>query len=319
MAAIPLVYWPRIPLARKPITERLTAEPGVRLTVAESPDELDAALPGAAGLILADAGPEEARRVLDRIEATRDSFRWMQFVTAGRDGFEAAGLPAGVEVNGPGLGVSPVVAEHAVALLLALMRQIPAAASATAAARWDRGLMARMQSLEGRRVAIYGTGRIGGEIARRAGAFGSEVVGISRSGRPAEGFERVLAAADAGAEAGGFDVVIAALPLTEATAGMFDDAFFAGLKPAAVFVNVARGGVVDQPALIRALEGGRLAGAALDVAEPEPLPAGDPLWQAPNLLITAHLSGAGSPASQARIVDEILGNFRRLTAAGRFA
>lgn len=319
MAEIPLVYWPRIPLARKVIIERLTAEPNVRLTVVESPEELETALPGAAGLILADAAADVARRVLDRIEATRGSFRWMQFVTAGRDGFEAAGLPEGIEVNGPGLGVSPVVAEHAMALLLALMRQIPAVARATADADWNRGLMPGMQSLEGRRIAIYGTGRIGSEISRRAGAFGAEIVGVSRSGRPAEGFDRVLGSADADAARASFDVVIAALPLSEDTAGMFDAAFFAALKPGAVFVNIARGGVVDQPALIGALQDGSLAAAGLDVTEPEPLPPGDPLWKAPNVLISAHLSGAGSPASQARIGDEILGNFRRLAAAGRFA
>lgn len=319
MTGIPLVYWPRIPLARKVIVERLTAEPDVRLTVVESPEELDAALPGAAGLVLADAAADVARRVLDRIEATRATFRWMQFVTAGRDGFEAAGMPEGIEVNGPGLGVSPVVAEHAMALLLGLMRQIPAVAEATADADWNRGLMPGMRSLEGRRIAVYGTGRIGGEISRRARAFGAEIVGVSRSGRPAEGFDRVLASADAEAERASFDVVIAALPLTGDTAGMFDAAFFAALKPGAVFVNVARGGVVDQPALIGALRSGSLAAAGLDVTEPEPLPPGDPLWKASNVLISAHLSGAGSPASQARIGDEILGNFRRLAAAGRFA
>ena len=319
MVEVPLIYWPRIPLARKLIIEKLSAEPGVRLTVAESLDEAIAKLPGAAGLILADTAPDQARRVLDAIEATRDSFRWMQFVTAGCEGFEAAGMPEGVEVTGPGLGVSPVVAEHAIALLLALLRQIPAAAAATAAANWDRSLLAKMQSLEGRRMAIYGTGRIGREIARRARPFGVEVVGMSRSGSAVEDFDQVIAAADAAVALGSFDVVIAALPLTKDTALMFNAAYFAALKPGAIFVNVARGGVVDQPALISALESGHLAAAALDVAEPEPLPRDHPLWKAPNLLVTAHLSGAGSPASQARITNEILGNFRRLLAAGRFA
>ncbi|WP_173932450.1 NAD(P)-dependent oxidoreductase [Chelativorans sp. Marseille-P2723] len=319
MAKVSLVYWPRLPLARKAITEKLAAEPGVRLTISENLNEVIAALPGAAGLILSDADKIQARRVLEAIAATRDSFRWIQFITAGRDGFEAAGLPEGVEVTGPGLGVSPVVAEHAMALLLALMRQIPAAAASTAAAEWNRNLMSQMQSLEGRTIAIYGTGRIGREIARRARPFGTELVGISRSGSAVQDFDRVVAAHDASGALSGFDVVIAALPLTDETARMFDEAFFSALKPGAIFVNIARGRLVDQHALIQALESGHLSAAALDVADPEPLPGDDPLWKAPNLLVTAHLSGAGSQPSQARIANEVLGNFRRLSAAGRFA
>lgn len=313
-----IVYWPRIPLAKQLILSRFGARADVDLVVCDGVDAMPDALAGAQGMILADTGADEARRIVGMIGAA-GTVRWMHFVTAGCEGFDAAGMPESVAVTKPGLGVSPGVAEHAMALLLGIVRQLPAVAAATVAQNWDRGLGPAMRSVEGMRLAVVGTGRIGREIARRAAGFDCEVIGVARRAREEPGFARVVAIRDAGALWPEVDAVIAAVPLTDETHGLFGRAFFEGLKPGAFFVNVARGGVVDQDALADALRSGSLAGAGLDVTEPEPLPSDSPLWACPNTLISAHLSGAGNVQNQQRIAGDVTENFERLLRDGLFA
>src|ERR1022692_2008180 len=121
-----VVYWARLQLARRQILDALQAVPGAELTVVETLADLLAALNGAEALILYDAPPEQARQVLDALAAPDHTVRWMHFLTAGREGFDAVGLPAGVAVTTPAGCVSPTVAEHAMTLLLALVRRVPA-------------------------------------------------------------------------------------------------------------------------------------------------------------------------------------------------
>src|SRR5690606_16792436 len=110
------------------------------------------------------------------------------------------------------------------------------------------------------------------------------------------------------------DAVMVTIALTAETHHMFGERVIAACKPGALLVNVARGGLVDQTALAAALGSGQLGGAGLDVVDPEPLPASDPLWQVPNLIISPHFAGAGSPASQARLAAGAAANLQRLIA-----
>jgi phosphoglycerate dehydrogenase-like enzyme len=313
-----IVYWPRIALARKLIIERLSTVPGTELVVAETLPAVLEALPGAAGLVTADAPAEEARQVVRSLEGPARSVRWLHFVSAGQEGFLAAGIPPRLAVTHPGGAVSPTVAEHAMALMLALARRIPDVHTAAQRGKWDRSMAARCTSLEGQNLAIVGFGSIGQEIAKRARGFGMTITAVNRSGQPhplADATHPLSELRDALAAA---DVVAVAIALTTDTSRLIDRDAFSAMKPNALFINIARGGVVDQVALRNALETGLIAGAGLDVTEPEPLPDGDPLWSAPNIIISGHFAGAGSMKSQQRLADGARENLVRLITGQPF-
>jgi glyoxylate reductase len=189
------------------------------------------------------------------------------------------GIPVG---NTPDV-LTDATADLAFALLLALARGIVDGAGQVREGRWRTWEPAKDlgADLGGATLGIVGRGRIGEAVARRAEGFGMEIVHSSRSsGIP---FPELLERAD---------FVSLHVPLTPETRHLMDDDAFARMKPTAYLVNSARGGVVDQDALRRALESGAIAGAALDVTTPEPLPADDPLLAAPNLLVVPHLGSA---------------------------
>ena len=189
------------------------------------------------------------------------------------------GIPVG---NTPDV-LTDATADLAFALLLALARRIPEGAAQVRDGRWRTwepaaGLGA---DLAGATLGIVGRGRIGDAVARRADGFGMDVLASSRrSGVP---LEELLERAD---------FVSLHCPLTPATRHLIGTEALARMKPTAYLVNTARGGVVDQTALRLALIAGEIAGAALDVTEPEPLPADDPLLEAPNLLVVPHVGSA---------------------------
>jgi phosphoglycerate dehydrogenase-like enzyme len=176
-------------------------------------------------------------------------------------------------------------AELAMTLLLASLRGIPDFVRAQDHGHWQPVLR---PALADRTVLILGYGAIGAALERRLTGFEAEVVRVARTARPGvHGFEEIdelLPAAD---------VVVVIVPLTDQTRGLVDAGFLGRMKDGALLVNVARGAVVDTDALVAALHTGRIA-AALDVTDPEPLPAGHPLWSAPNLLVTPHVGGASS-------------------------
>ena len=146
--------------------------------------------------------------------------------------------------------------------------------------------------LEGKRLLVAGAGSIGSAIGALARAAGMKVAGVAGRRRTEDPvFGRVHGPADFHTLLGEADFAAIAAPLTEATRHMFNDAAFDALKPGARLINVGRGEIVDTDALLRALDSGRLAGAALDVFEEEPLPAGHPLWTCPNVMISAHMAG----------------------------
>ena len=204
------------------------------------------------------------------------------------------GIPVG---NTPDV-LTDATADLAFALLLALARRIPQGAAQVRDDEWrtwepaaDLGA-----DLAGATLGIVGRGRIGAAVARRAEGFGLEVLYSSRSsGVP---LEELLERSD---------FVSLHAPLTPETRHLVDDDALARMKPTALLVNTSRGGVVDQAALRRALIGGTIAGAALDVTDPEPLPADDPLLEAPNLLVVPHV-GSATVRTRARMAEMAVEN-----------
>lgn len=198
------------------------------------------------------------------------------------------------------------VAETAVAGLMALFRKMAELAVLQSKAEWVGGaLRPSMRLLHRQRALVLGGGAIGRQIGRILGGFECEVTTISRSQPP------TLAELDALLP--GADVVLAALPETDETVGIFSRERIGTMKPTAVLVNVGRGSAVDEPALIEALQSGRLAGAVLDVTAEEPLPAASPLWHLPNVLLTQHTAG-GYANEQPDKVPVFLNNLRRFRA-----
>ncbi len=189
---------------------------------------------------------------------------------------------------------SAAIAEHAIALALALAHGLDVFAKDTAEARWSPADAARahLEVLDGKTMLVVGLGGIGTEVARRAHALGMRIVATREHGH--EGPDFVSYVGEPGELlrlARGADVIVNTAPLTPETTGLFDARFFAVVKPTALFINVARGASLVTPALVKALDEHRLGGAGLDVVEPEPLPADHPLWRAPHVIVSPHISG----------------------------
>lgn len=191
---------------------------------------------------------------------------------------------------------SATIAEHVIAVTLALLRRLPRASRRQAEHVWAQNEFEAgpsIRTLRGARVLIVGLGSIGGEAGALAAAFGAVVVGIRRGAdgpRPG-GVSSVVTPDRLHDELPLADVVVLAAPQTAATVHLIGAPELALMKDDAVLVNVGRGSLVDEEALVRALEAGRLRGAALDVFEREPLPPGHPLWAREDVLVTPHVSG----------------------------
>lgn len=198
---------------------------------------------------------------------------------------------------------SATIAEHTIALMLALARGIDTFVLNTHRGRWSRDDAAatRMQVLTGKTLLVVGLGGIGTEVARRAHGIGMKVVATRGSSRTGPDFVSYVGLPE---EMPGLartaDVIVNAAPLTTETTGIFNAQFFRSLKPTALFLNVARGGSVVTEDLVAALEEGQIAGAGLDVVDPEPLPPDHPLWKAPNVIISPHVSSRSDVPSEAR-------------------
>lgn len=238
--------------------------------------------------------------------------RFVQLASSGIDGYPPWLLEAPLVATAAGTGAAPI-AEYVLAAMLLHAKRLPDLfAQADAPPTTTADLVARpLGSLDGGTVGLVGVGHIGVRVARLAAAFGMTVIAHRRSAAAAPDpaitlvpLDDLLARAD--------HLVLAA-PLTAETAGIIGAAALARVKRGVHLVNIARGGLVDQPALVAALADGRVGGATLDVTDPEPLPPSDPLWSAPNVRITTHVawSSAATPRRIFALFAENLGRFAR--------
>ncbi len=226
-----------------------------------------------------------------------ERLRLIQVLGAGVDGvLPAPDLPASVVLaNQRGMSAEPM-AEFGLTLVLALLKRLPLFVAAQREHAWRRALPARAA---GRTLGILGLGAIGAALAVRAAALGMRVIGTQREPKPHPAVACIEPPERSDVVLAESDVLVVLLPLTAETRGFLSGERIARMKPGALLVNLARGGIVDEAALVEALRSGRLGGAAFDVFAEEPLPAASPLWDAPNLWITPHMAG-GFP----EILDE---------------
>ncbi len=206
------------------------------------------------------------------------------------------------------------IAEHAFAMLLALTRQLVPLVENQRAHTWQASTRGRMRELTGNTMVVVGMGTIGSTIARRGAAFEMRVIGVDmQTVAPPPGVEAVWGIDRLDEALGIADVVVIATPQTHLTRGMMDARRIDLIKQDAYLIVISRGKIIDEAALIASLTEGRLAGAGLDVTYTEPLPANDPLWDAPNLILTPHCSAASTQTSE-RGMAIVRENMRRFVA-----
>ncbi|WP_369052740.1 D-isomer specific 2-hydroxyacid dehydrogenase family protein [Kineococcus terrestris] len=241
-----------------------------------------------------------------------DGVRWVQLPSAGIESWLSSGLVDGERTWTSAVGAySTQVAEHAVALLLAGVRGLGLAARRTT---WDEdGVGGPQTSLAGATVAIVGAGGIGTAMIPALDGLGARVLAVTRRGRPVDGAAETLPADRLGEVWERADHVVLAAPATAETRALVGADELAALGPRGWLVNIARGSLVDTDALVAALDTGAIAGAALDVTDPEPLPDGHPLWTHERALVTPHV--ANPPQLQAgALAERVAENVRRFAA-----
>lgn len=234
--------------------------------------------------------------------------RWVHTSTAGFDWALVPEIAAnGITLTRSAEAYSVPIGEFTVALILSLTKRLPELGHAQRQHLWASP---EPRETLGLRVGIIGAGAIGHQIAWRASALGMRVTGLQRTPRAQEHYERVLGADRLPELLAGSDVVVVACPLTSETRGLIGPRELALMPRGSYLINVARGPIVVTSALVEALTAGHLAGAALDALDTEPLPPDDPLWDAPDLVITPHTSFR-SPRNMERVVGEFEANLRR--------
>lgn len=282
---------------------------GLEVVAAATTDEAAAALEGADMLVVNPTLWDDA--LVDRLS----DGDWVQATSAGYAAFPVETFrERGITFTNAAGNYGPPVSEHVFALALAHARRLPGFFDAQADSRWARELSHDATDWAGRELTVYGLGDLGESVARRGRAFDMSVVGVKR--RPADydgclPADRVITpaamTADRLAET---DLLAVTVPLTPETRHSVDATVFRALPESAFVVNVARGSVVDEAALVSALRDGQIAGAGLDVFEEEPLPSDSPLWDLENVILTPHVGGR-SDRFVSRFVDLFLENFDR--------
>lgn len=278
------------------------------LTSMGSLDELKAAAPGV-NFVVVNGVEQMAKEAVDadaiasgdnlvcddRVLAAAKKLKWIAVYSAGVEA--CLGKPVlekgGITVTNMRAIAGPVMAEHSIALAYALARSLHVSMGRQATgAGWGGGFAgSQPQSLTGKTLLVAGLGGIGLEVAKRANALGMKVIATRNSSRDKPDFVSYVGLADElPTLIQQADVVVAALPLVPATTNLFDAKMFARMKKTAYFINVGRGGSVVTDDLVAALNSGTIAGAGLDVTEPEPLPRDHALWKAKNIIITPHMS-----------------------------
>jgi phosphoglycerate dehydrogenase-like enzyme len=293
------------------------AAPGVPIMVAPTPDS--------AAKILADADVYFGICIPAVVNAGKN-LQWIQLWSAGADpcagAIAASGRPV-LLTNAQAL-YGPQIAEHAMAFIFALVRRLNVYRDEQRAQQWSlpigdvravTGL--GIYELEGKNLLVIGLGGIGTEVARRAHAMGMRVRATRNTGREGPDYVEYVGLANEAVELTKWaDIVVNCTPLTPDTRGMFNIAFFSAMKPSAYFINVGRGESVVTADLVKALEARRIAGAALDVTDPEPLPRNHPLWSMPNVILTPH-NAVASDLVQTRALTLAAENLRRYLRGDR--
>jgi phosphoglycerate dehydrogenase-like enzyme len=241
------------------------------------------------------------------VAAVTEHVAWVHILAAGVDGIPLERMGGRTITCSRGAS-APAIAEFVLASMLAFEKHLPEVWVTRPPAEWN---VAPLGGLEGRTVGIIGLGAIGTEVARRAAAFDMQVLGVRRrAGAPVAGIEPCPDLPTLMARS---DHVVVAAPATADTRHLVGEVALAAVKPGAHLVNVARGSLVDQEALLRALDDGRLALASLDVVEPEPLPEGHPLYGHPKVHLTPHVSWS-SPHTIRRTFELFVDNLVRYRA-----
>ncbi|MBK1830272.1 D-2-hydroxyacid dehydrogenase [Verrucomicrobiaceae bacterium R5-34] len=260
-----------------------------------------------------------ARLVTPEFLAKASNLRWVQAPTAGVDRY--LGIKPLIEndkivmTNARGVH-GPAIADHAMAMLLTLTRNLNHYAENQKKGEWDRrgGGTSQQIALKGKTMLVVGLGGIGSEIAQRALGFGMNVIGTRRSDKPsADYISKVGKAKDLLTMLSEADVVALAVPLTDETKDLMNSEAFAAMKQGSYLINIARGKVVNTEAMMKALKSGKLAGACLDVTDPEPLPADHPLWKQANVIITPHIASRAEVTTERRSAL-LIENLRRFGA-----
>lgn len=252
----------------------------------------------------------------NHLAAKAPRLRFIQSISAGVDQYDRDVLrAAGIRLASAQGANANAVSDHAMALILALARRLPEARDNQARKHW-RGMIGdltrREDELGAKTLLVVGLGRIGGRLARLAKAFGMQVVGLRADpAKGADGADAVLGMDRLHAALAQADIVALCCALTPETRGLMGTTEFAAMKPGATLVNVARGAVCEEAALVSALASGQIGHAGLDVTAEEPLAEASPLWSMPNVLITPH-TGGETRAYEGNVLDLMEDNFGRL-------
>ena len=257
--------------------------PEVDFTFAEDGDGVEPLLEGQEVLI------SFARWLTPEMTAAMPELKWLQCMIAGTEHLNAAlaGRPDVLLTNGRGIH-GPQMTEMALFHMLALYRQVRRLTKNQGNHVYERFLP---KVLDTRKVAIFGLGAIAEHMAKVFATLGMTVYGISRTERNVDGMEKVFARDNVAKAVAEVDFLVVLLPLEPETEKIVDSNTFAAMKPDACVINLARGGVVDEAALIEALQNGTIAAAGLDVYEQDPLPSDSPLWDMANVFMTPFIGG----------------------------
>jgi phosphoglycerate dehydrogenase-like enzyme len=266
-----------------------TRFPGLRIDVAASLEQALPHLPTITGLVAKSISVPEPLLV----QAPR--LQWIQALTTGVDRLLSMPLRKDIVLCSARGVHGPQMSELALLLMLSLARDFPRMVRHQQAALWQRW---PQRLLRDRTVGIVGVGSISRELARCCQALGMRVVGVSNAIRSAEHYHEIQPRSALAAVAAQCDFMVLLVPYSPETHHLVDAHILRSLKSGAYLVNIARGPVVDEAALIEALRTGTLAGAGLDVFDAEPLPATSPLWQLPNVIITPHIGGTSDCYAQ---------------------
>ncbi len=258
-------------------------DPRLEVVVASEAERAAAVAPDAE-IIVAWQVPEAVLNQAGRL-------RWIHSTAAGVDGLLVPPVREGRVALTSSVGIHLGLPDHVMGMILVFARRLHVALRNQAARKWDRAA-AVGEEVAGRVLGVLGLGAIGRALAARAAAFEMRVIGTKRSPEPIPHVERAYPPEQTDEVLRAADYLVIALPLTETTRGIIDARALGLMKRSAVLINIGRGQVVVEEALIEALRNGTIAGAGLDVFEREPLPADSPLYEMENVIITPHVAGA---------------------------